>query len=133
MAAVWQNGRVSRTATGSGGAAEGAVPIAQMLREKGLRVTRPRVAVLELLVSTGRHLDAAAIVDHVRRQLDGVSVQAIYDVLAALTRTGLARQLEPHARPALFEARVGDNHHHLICRTCGDVLDLDCGADSKPC
>jgi Fe2+ or Zn2+ uptake regulation protein len=103
-----------------------------LLRARGLRVTRPRMAVLDVL-STGGHLDVEEITKRVRDRLDSVSTQAVYDVLGALTRAGLARRLEPAGSPALFESRSGDNHHHVVCRGCGIILDVDCAIGSAPC
>lgn len=103
-----------------------------VLRARGLRVTRPRMAVLEVL-GTGGHLDVDEITRRVRDRLDSVSTQAVYDVLGALTRAGLARRIEPAGSPALFEARNGDNHHHVVCRGCGTILDVDCVTGSAPC
>jgi Fur family transcriptional regulator, stress-responsive regulator len=102
------------------------------LRAHGLRVTRPRLAVLEVLGSGG-HLDVDEITRRVRERLDSVSTQAVYDVLAALSRAGLARRIEPAGSPALFEARVGDNHHHIVCRGCGSIADVDCAVGAAPC
>lgn len=103
-----------------------------LLRHRGLRVTRPRMAVLEVL-GAGGHLDVEEITRRVRERLDSVSTQAVYDVLGALTRAGLARRIEPAGSPALFEARNGDNHHHVVCRGCGAILDVDCVLGSAPC
>lgn len=103
-----------------------------LLRDRGLRVTRPRMAVLEVL-GAGGHLDVEEITRRVRERLDSVSTQAVYDVLGALTRAGLARRIEPAGSPALFEARNGDNHHHVVCRGCGAILDVDCVLGSAPC
>lgn len=104
-----------------------------LLRERGLRVTRPRLAVLEVLAETRGHLDVDEIADKVRGRLDSVSIQAVYDVLGALSRAGLARRIEPAGSPARFEARVGDNHHHVVCRGCGAIADVDCATGSAPC
>jgi len=104
-----------------------------LLRSHGLRVTRPRLAVLEVLTESRRHLDVDEITAEVRGRLDSVSTQAIYDVLGALSRAGLARRIEPAGSPALFEARVGDNHHHLVCRGCGMIADVDCAVGDAPC
>ncbi|GAB7049909.1 hypothetical protein JCM9534A_50350 [Catenuloplanes indicus JCM 9534] len=90
----------------------------EQLRTHGLRVTRPRLAVLDVL-ATGGHLEVEEIARQVRLRLDSVSTQAIYDVLGALSRAGLARRLEPAGSPARYEARTGDNHHHVVCRGCG--------------
>jgi Fur family ferric uptake transcriptional regulator len=104
----------------------------ELLRSRGLRVTRPRLAVLDVL-SRGGHLDVDEIAKLVRRQLDSVSTQAVYDVLGALSRAGLARRIEPAGSPARFEARAGDNHHHVVCRGCGVVADIDCALGEAPC
>jgi len=102
------------------------------LRSRGLRVTRPRLAVLEVL-GEGGHLEVDEIVNRVRERLDSVSVQAVYDVLGALARAGLARRIEPAGSPARYEARTGDNHHHIVCRGCGTVADVDCAVGRAPC
>ncbi|MFK3984647.1 Fur family transcriptional regulator [Micromonospora sp. NPDC050397] len=104
----------------------------EMLRAKGLRVTRPRLAVLEVLADGG-HLEVEEIVRRVRGRLDSVSVQAVYDVLGALARAGLSRRIEPAGSPARYESRTGDNHHHLVCRGCGEISDVDCVHGSAPC
>ena len=106
-------------------------PVAQ-LRDAGLRVTRPRLAVIEAL---GRqpHADADSIAEAARSELGTVSTQAIYDVLTALTAAGLVRRIEPAGSPARFELRVGDNHHHVVCRSCGAVADVDCAHGNAPC
>jgi Fur family transcriptional regulator, stress-responsive regulator len=103
-----------------------------LLRSAGLRVTRPRLAVLDVLREAG-HLEVDEIATRVRAQLDSVSTQAVYDVLGALSRAGLARRIEPAGSPALYEARVGDNHHHLVCRGCGIITDVDCVVGRAPC
>jgi Fur family ferric uptake transcriptional regulator len=105
----------------------------ELLRSHGLRVTRPRLAVLKVLTGSRRHLDVDEITEEVRGRLDSVSTQAIYDVLGALSRAGLARRIEPAGSPALFEARVGDNHHHVVCRGCGMIADVDCAVGEAPC
>jgi len=99
---------------------------------RGLRVTKPRLAVLDIL-SQGGHLEVDEITQQARTQLDSVSTQAIYDVLGALARAGLARRIEPAGSPALYEARTGDNHHHIVCRACGAIADVDCAVGSAPC
>lgn len=104
----------------------------ELLRAAGLRVTRPRLAVLGVL-RDGGHLDVDEIARQVRAQLDSVSTQAVYDVLGALSRAGLARRIEPAGSPARYEARVGDNHHHIVCRGCGEIADVDCTVGEAPC
>jgi Fur family transcriptional regulator, stress-responsive regulator len=103
-----------------------------VLRAHGLRVTRPRLAVLEILAEGG-HLEVEEIASRVRQRIDTVSTQAVYDVLGALSRAGLARRIEPAGSPAQYEARVGDNHHHVVCRGCGAVADVDCAVGHAPC
>ncbi|MEV6298072.1 Fur family transcriptional regulator [Actinoplanes sp. NPDC051861] len=104
----------------------------ELLRAHGLRVTRPRLAVLEVL-NAGGHLEVDEVARRVRTRLDSVSTQAVYDVLGALSRAGLARRIEPAGSPARFEARAGDNHHHIVCRGCGEVADVDCATGEPPC
>ena len=104
----------------------------QLLRAHGLRVTRPRLAVLDVL-GHGGHLEVDEIALRVRERLDTVSTQAVYDVLGALARVGLARRIEPAGSPALYERRAGDNHHHVVCRTCGAIADVDCAIGAAPC
>lgn len=105
---------------------------AETLRTAGLRVTRPRLAVLDVL-KEGGHLEVDEIAARVRSRLDSVSTQAIYDVLGALSRAGLARRIEPAGSPARYEARTGDNHHHVVCRGCGLIADIDCVVGQAPC
>jgi Fur family ferric uptake transcriptional regulator len=90
------------------------------------------VTVLEVLADGG-HLEVDEIADRVRTRLDSVSIQAVYDVLGALARVGLARRIEPAGSPALYESRVGDNHHHVVCRGCGAIADVDCATSRAPC
>ncbi|GAB3247125.1 Fur family transcriptional regulator [Arthrobacter pigmenti] len=97
-----------------------------------MRVTRPRTAVLTM-VSDNPHSDADTIVSTVRRDLGSVSIQGVYDVLHALTDAGLLRRIEPAGSPARFETRVGDNHHHLVCRKCGVITDVNCVVGEAPC
>jgi Fe2+ or Zn2+ uptake regulation protein len=104
----------------------------QLLRSRGLRVTRPRLAVLAVLAEGG-HLEVDEIAERVRGLLDSVSTQAVYDVLWAFARAGLARRIEPAGSPARYEHRVGDNHHHVVCRGCGAVGDVDCVVGAAPC
>jgi Fur family transcriptional regulator, stress-responsive regulator len=103
-----------------------------LLRDHGLRVTRPRIAVLEVLAEGG-HFEVDEIANRVRGRLETVSMQAVYDVLGALARVGLARRIEPAGSPALYERRVGDNHHHVVCRGCGAIGDVDCAVGEAPC
>ncbi|GAA0915672.1 fur family transcriptional regulator FurA3 [Virgisporangium ochraceum] len=105
----------------------------RLLRDRGLRVTRPRLAVLAVLTECQAHLDVEEITVRVRERLDSVSVQAVYDVLGALTAAGLARRIAPAGGAAHYEARVGDNHHHLVCRQCGGITDVDCATGAAPC
>lgn len=105
---------------------------AQLLRRHGLQVTAPRIGVLRAL-SERPHATPDELVKDVRRQLGTVSRQAIYDVLAVLTEKGLVRRIRTAGSSALYEDRVGDNHHHLICRSCGRVVDVDCATGATPC
>jgi Fur family transcriptional regulator, stress-responsive regulator len=104
----------------------------QMLRGAALRVTRPRVAVLGA-VHAHRHADTDSIIRAVRRDLPEVSHQAVYDVLRALTAAGLVRRIEPSGSVVRYESRVGDNHHHVVCRSCGLIADVDCAVGEAPC
>jgi Fur family ferric uptake transcriptional regulator len=104
----------------------------QQLRDHGLRVTQPRVAVLAA-AHTHPHSDTDAIVRAVRVGLPAVSHQAVYDSLRVLTDAGLVRRIQPSHSVARYEARVGDNHHHVICRTCGVIADVDCAVGQVPC
>ena len=106
--------------------------IAEELRGAGLRVTAARVALLEI-VRDGDHLGVDAIASGVRGRIGHVSVQAVYAALNALTAAGLVRRIEPTGSPARFEGRVGDNHHHVVCRSCGVVADVDCAVGEAPC
>jgi Fe2+ or Zn2+ uptake regulation protein len=102
------------------------------LRTAGLRVTRPRTSVLDVLAAHP-HVDAETIVTAARATHPSISPQAVYGVLKALVGGGLARRIEPAGGPALYELRVGDNHHHLVCRECGVVVDVDCVVGAAPC
>lgn len=102
------------------------------LRAVGLRVTRPRLAVLDV-VHDHPHLDTEAVIRLVRGRLGAVSHQAVYDVLRALTQAGLLRRIQPAGATARYEARVGDNHHHVVCRSCGAIADVDCAVGHAPC
>jgi len=105
---------------------------AAALRRAGLRVTRPRVAVLSALPEQA-HADVETVTRTVRRELGSVSTQAVYDVLRALTEAGLVRRIEPAGSPARYELHTGDNHHHLVCRSCGRITDVECAAGAAPC
>jgi Fe2+ or Zn2+ uptake regulation protein len=102
------------------------------LRAAGLRVTAPRLAVLKALVSTP-HADADTIAATARQSLGTLSKQAVYDILHALVGVGLVRKIQPAGNPARYETRVGDNHHHLVCRRCGAIADVDCVVGRAPC
>jgi Fur family ferric uptake transcriptional regulator len=103
-----------------------------LLRGRGLQVTAQRLAVLRA-VSTRPHSTADGIEKIVRADLGGVSRQAVYDALGVLTEKGLLRRIQPAGSPARYEDRVGDNHHHLICRACGRMVDVDCAVGYTPC
>jgi Fur family ferric uptake transcriptional regulator len=103
-----------------------------MLRDAQLRVTRPRLAVMAA-VAQRPHLDTDAVIRAVRDDLGMVSHQAVYDVLRALTEAGLLRRIQPSGSVARYEARVGDNHHHVVCRDCGVIADVDCATGEAPC
>ena len=105
---------------------------ADELRGVGLRVTAVRVALLET-VRHGDHLGVEAIASGVRDRVGHVSLQAVYDALHALAVAGLIRRIEPAGSPVRFEGRVGDNHHHVVCRSCGVVADVDCAIGEAPC
>ena len=104
----------------------------EQLRIAALRVTRPRVAVLDA-VHEHPHADTDTIFGVVRTVLPDVSRQAVYDVLHALTDAGLIRRIQPAGSVARYESRVGDNHHHLVCRSCGAIADVDCAVGAAPC
>ncbi|MBO0846766.1 MAG: transcriptional repressor [Nocardioides sp.] len=103
-----------------------------MLRDAGLRVTRQRLAVMDALVELA-HADTESVIGVVRRDLPEVSHQAVYDSLRTLTAAGLARRIQPNGSLARYEVRVGDNHHHLVCRSCGEITDVDCAVGEIPC
>jgi Fur family transcriptional regulator, stress-responsive regulator len=104
----------------------------EILRERGLRVTAQRLAVLRA-VSAAPHVTVDTVAQTVRGEIGAVSVQAVYDALAILTDKGLLRRIQPAGSPARFEDRVGDNHHHLICRVCDRMVDVDCAVGDAPC
>jgi Fe2+ or Zn2+ uptake regulation protein len=103
-----------------------------LVRSAGLRVTASRVAVL-LVLSRRPHADTETVIRHVRAELGSVSPQAAYNVLAAFVEAGLVRRIEPAGSAALYELRVADNHHHVVCRQCGAVQDVDCAVGRRPC
>lgn len=105
---------------------------AEELRGAGLRVTAARVALLET-VRDGDHLGVEAIASGIRTRVGHISLQAVYEALHALSAAGLVRRIEPAGHPARFEGRVGDNHHHIVCRSCGAVADVDCAVGDAPC
>jgi Fe2+ or Zn2+ uptake regulation protein len=107
-------------------------PVRERLRSAGLRITAPRIAVLEWLAGHP-HMTADQVATGIRPLLGSVSTQAVYDVLGACAKAGLVRRIEPAGHPARFETRTGDNHHHLVCRTCGRTEDVDCVHGSAPC
>jgi Fe2+ or Zn2+ uptake regulation protein len=106
--------------------------VEQLLRGADLRVTRPRVAVLTA-VYDHPHADTDSIIGVAREDLGEVSTQAVYDVLRALTTAGLVRCIKPAGSVARYESRVGDNHHHVVCRSCGRIADVDCAVGDTPC
>ena len=105
---------------------------ADLLRQHGIQVTAQRLAVLRA-VSGHPHITADAVAEAVRAEIGAISVQSVYDALAVLSAQGLIRRIQPAGSPARFEDRVGDNHHHLICRICGRVVDVECAVGSAPC
>lgn len=105
---------------------------AELLRRHGLAVTAQRLAVLRA-VAGHPHATAEVVADAARAEIGAISRQAVYDALGALVDRGLIRRIQPSGSPALYETRVGDNHHHLICRVCGRVEDVDCAVGEAPC
>jgi Fur family ferric uptake transcriptional regulator len=110
------------------------VPVspADLLRERGIQVTAQRIAVMRA-VAERPHATADSVAEAVRREIGAISLQSVYDALATLASAGLIRRIQPAGSPARYEDRVGDNHHHLICRDCGRVVDVDCAAGAAPC
>ena len=104
----------------------------RLLRQQGLQVTAQRLAVLRA-VSTHPHATADELADDVRASIGSISRQAVYDTLGTLVERGLARRIQPARSPARYEDRVGDNHHHLVCRACGVTVDIDCAVGEAPC
>jgi len=105
---------------------------ADLLRQRGIQVTAQRLAVLRA-VSSQPHVTADTVADVVRAEIGAISLQSVYDALSVLVAEGLVRRIQPAGSPARFENRVGDNHHHLICRTCGRTVDVDCAVGFAPC
>ena len=105
---------------------------ADLLRHHGIQVTAQRLAVLRAVTSQP-HITADGVAEAVRAEIGAISLQSVYDALGLLAAEGLIRRIQPAGAPARFEDRVGDNHHHLICRTCGRVVDVDCAVGAAPC
>jgi Fur family ferric uptake transcriptional regulator len=105
---------------------------AALLRQRGIHVTAQRLAVLRA-VASAPHVTADSIADAVRAQIGAISLQSVYDALGLLVEEGLIRRIQPAGSPARFEDRIGDNHHHLICRVCGRTVDVDCAVAAAPC
>jgi Fur family ferric uptake transcriptional regulator len=105
---------------------------ADLLRQHGIQVTAQRLAVLRA-VGGQPHITADSVAAAVRAEIGAISLQSVYDALAVLVAEGLIRRIQPAGSPARFEDRVGDNHHHLICRICGRLVDVDCAVGSAPC
>jgi Fur family ferric uptake transcriptional regulator len=105
---------------------------ADLLRQRGIQVTAQRLAVLRA-VTAQPHVTADVVAEVVRGEIGAISRQSVYDALAVLAAEGLIRRIQPSGSPARFEARVGDNHHHVICRTCGRTADVDCAVGFAPC
>ena len=111
---------------------EARIDAAAALRAAGLRITASRLAVLSA-VANGKHVTTDEVAAGARDRVGSISTQAVYDVLGALTRAGLVRRIEPAGSPARYETRVADNHHHLVCRSCGAIVDVDCVIGEPPC
>jgi Fur family ferric uptake transcriptional regulator len=105
---------------------------ADLLRQRGIQVTAQRLAVLRA-VSAQPHITADTVADVVRAQIGAISLQSVYDALGVLVNERIIRRIQPAGSPARYEDRVGDNHHHLICRICGRVVDVDCASGDAPC
>ena len=105
---------------------------AELLRQRGIQVTAQRLAVFRA-VAGQPHITADTVADVVRAEIGAISLQSVYDALALLVTEGLIRRIQPAGSPARFEDRVGDNHHHLICRICGRLVDIDCAIGAAPC
>jgi Fur family ferric uptake transcriptional regulator len=109
-----------------------AIEPGELLRQRGIQVTAQRLAVLRA-VSGRPHVTADDVAEAVRAEIGAISLQSVYDALGLLAAEGLIRRIQPAGAPAHFEDRVGDNHHHLICRVCGRVVDVDCAVGAAPC
>jgi Fur family ferric uptake transcriptional regulator len=109
-----------------------AIDSAALLRARGIQVTAQRMAVLRA-VAGQPHITADAVAGAVRSRIGAISLQSVYDALGLLVAEGIIRRIQPAGSPARFETRVGDNHHHLICRICGRVVDVDCAVGAAPC
>lgn len=109
-----------------------AVDAADTLRQRGVQVTAQRLAVLKA-VGIRPHSTADAVAEVARAEIGAISRQSVYDALGVLTEAGLVRRIQPIGSPARFEARVDDNHHHLVCRECGSLVDVDCAVGTAPC
>ena len=105
---------------------------AALLRQRGLQITAQRLAVFRAVTSQP-HITADAVAEFVRAQIGAISLQSVYDALGVLVTEGLLRRIQPAGSSARFETRVGDNHHHLICRACGRMVDVDCAVGAAPC
>jgi len=106
---------------------------AAVLRTHGLRVTAARLAVIDSLAELPAHVTVEQVEEAACKRIGALSTQAVYDIMRALHAAGLVRRIEPAGSAALFETRVGDNHHHLVCRACGRTLDVDCAVGAAPC
>jgi len=104
-----------------------------VLRAHHLRVTAPRVAVLDVLAELPPHVTVDQVAERARGRIGALSTQAVYDIMGILHRAGIVRRIAPAGSPSLFETRVGDNHHHLVCRDCGKTVDVDCVTGTAPC
>lgn len=104
----------------------------ELLRERGLHVTPQRLAVLGA-VTSHPHITADSALEQVRTSIGSISRQAVYDCLSALVEADIVRRIEPAGSPARYETRVGDNHHHVVCRSCGALADVDCAVGDTPC
>jgi Fur family transcriptional regulator, stress-responsive regulator len=105
---------------------------AELLRQHGIQVTAQRLAVMRAVAGQA-HITADGVAEAVRAEIGAISLQSVYDALGVLVAERLVRRIQPAGSPARYETRVGDNHHHLICRICGRVVDIDCAVGSAPC